>query len=64
VIAYFKPTARGESTDRTPIDYFHFGIIFLGIILGAAGVIALSLGMFVFGLLLVASGVAYFIMEE
>jgi len=55
---------RGESTDRNPIDYSHFGIIFLGLIVIAGGVVTLSKGAFIFGALLVTFGMGYFVMEE
>lgn len=51
-----------ESTDRQPTDYFHFGITFFGIIFGAAGVVTLSVPVAMFGLLLIALGMAYFLM--
>ena len=51
-----------ESTDRQPTDYFHFTITFFGIIFGAAGVVTLSAITALFGLLLIAMGMAYFLL--
>ena len=64
MVTCFKPTGISESTDRTLTDYFHFGIIFPGLVLAAAGVVTLLVGAYIFGLLLSAFGTAYFWMEE
>ena len=52
-----------ESTRRRPTDYFHFGITFFGIIIAIGGVIATSIASTVCGLLLIALGMAYFLVE-
>lgn len=53
-----------ESTSRGPKDYFHFGVTFLGIILTAGGVITTSIAASVCGLVLIALGMAYFLVEN
>ena len=53
-----------ESSTRTPIDYFHFGITFFGCIIGAAGVVMTSVGVLVLGAVLIAMGLAYFLVGD
>ena len=53
-----------ESTTRGPKDYFHFGITFFGIILAIGGVVTTSIAASVGGLLLIAMGMAYFLMQS
>jgi hypothetical protein len=53
-----------DSSDRGPIDYFHFAAGFAGIILTAAGVILTSPGFTVFGVLVLGLAVAYFLVED
>ena len=52
-----------ESTTRGPKDYFHFGITFFGIIIAAAGVITVSVAGAICGLVLIALGMAYFLVD-
>ena len=56
--------ASMESTDRQPTDYFHFAITFFGILLCVASVVTLSVVTAIFGLLMIALGLAYFLMGE
>jgi len=58
------PSGINESNDRSSLDYLHFAAGFAGLIIVAAGVVTLSLGIFVFGALLVSFGMAFFWMEE
>ena len=53
-----------ESTERKSTDYFHFGVMFLGFLIGAAGVVTLSRGATLCGLVLIAFGLAYFLLEN
>ena len=53
-----------DSSDRGPIDYFHFGAGFAGIILTATGVVLTSPGFTVFGVLVLAFAVGYFLVED
>ena len=53
-----------ESSDRGPIDYFHFGACFAGFILTATGVILTSPGLTLFGALVLGFGLAYFLVEN
>ncbi len=53
-----------DSSDRGPIDYFHFGAAFAGIILTATGVILTSPGFTLFGALVLGFAVAYFLVED
>jgi hypothetical protein len=53
-----------ESTSRGPKDYFHFGITFFGLIIGIGGVITVSITGTICGLVLVAFGMAYFLVEN
>ena len=52
-----------ESTDRNPTDYFHFAAVFFGIIFGAAGIVTVSAVLGLFGALLIALGLAYFLVD-
>jgi hypothetical protein len=56
-------TAVIESTSRGPKDYFHFGITFLGIIFVAGGVVTVSVRARILGLVLIALGMAYFLVH-
>ncbi|HEY2083713.1 MAG TPA: hypothetical protein VGI88_13095 [Verrucomicrobiae bacterium] len=53
-----------ESTDRRPTDYFHFGVTCLGVIIHVAGVVTTSLAAAICGLVLIAFGLAYFVMQD
>jgi hypothetical protein len=44
-------------------DYFHFGITFLGILVGIAGVVTITKAAFIAGGILVAMGLAYFLVH-
>lgn len=50
-----------ESTTRGPRDYFHFGVIFLGALIAISGVVTVSVRAAVCGLVLIAFGMAYFL---
>jgi len=52
-----------ESTTRRPKDYFHFGLTFFGLIIAAGGVITVSIAGAICGLVLIAMGMAYFLIE-
>ena len=41
-----------DSTDRGPVDYFLFGLAFIGFLLGAGGVVLSSRAVAIFGLFL------------
>jgi hypothetical protein len=53
-----------DSTDRGPVDYFHFGAVFFGFILTLAGVILLSPGFTLFGGAVLALGFVYFLLQN
>ena len=53
-----------ESTSRGLKDYFHFGVTFFGIILTIGGVVTTSIAASVCGLVLIALGMAYFLVEN
>lgn len=53
-----------DSTSRGPLDYFHFAVAFFGLILTVAGVITTSPGFAIFGVLVLAFGLAYFLMQN
>jgi hypothetical protein len=53
-----------DSTNRTPKDYFHFGLMALGEIFCAAGIVIVSWRTVVCGLVLLAFGMAYFALED
>lgn len=53
-----------ESTTRNVIDYFHFAAVFFGFLLTAAGVITTSPGFTMFGALILAVGMIYFLMQD
>jgi hypothetical protein len=53
-----------ESTDRRPTDYFHFGLMFFGLIIGIAGVITTTAAAAICGVLMLLLGVAYFLLED
>jgi hypothetical protein len=57
-------TAVVESTSRGPKDYFHFGVTFLGIIFVAGGVVTVSVRALILGLLLIALGMAFFLVHS
>lgn len=52
-----------DSTDRNPRDFFHFGLVFFGIILGAAGLVTTCAPVWVAAFVLQAVGVAYFLLN-
>ncbi|HZQ45431.1 MAG TPA: hypothetical protein VFC07_00345 [Verrucomicrobiae bacterium] len=49
-----------EFTTRTPLDYFHFALASLGLVVAASGVILSSAGVGLCGLVLVVWGLGYF----
>jgi hypothetical protein len=49
---------------RSPLDFFHFGVVSLGIVLALAGVVITSVRVVLLGLVLVAWGGAYFYTES
>jgi hypothetical protein len=53
-----------DSTDRGPVDYFHFAAVFFGFILTAAGVISLSPGIALVGVAVLALGFVYFLFQD
>jgi hypothetical protein len=53
-----------ESTSRGPTDYFHFGVTCLGAIIGIAGVVTVTVPTVICGLVLIAFGLAYFLMHS
>jgi hypothetical protein len=53
-----------DSSDRGPIDYFHFGAGFAGIILTAAGIVLTSPVFTLFGSFVLAFALAYFLVEN
>jgi hypothetical protein len=53
-----------ESSDRTAIDLFNFGLVFFGFILAAAGVVTLSIGVTVMGGLISGLGILYYCFQE
>jgi hypothetical protein len=53
-----------DSTTRGPIDYFHFAVVFAGVILLAAGVVTVAAGMAAIGFLLEVYGMAYFLIRS
>ena len=53
-----------ESTIRGPKDFFHFGVTFLGIIFLAGGVVTVSLRVVILGFVLIALGMAYFLVHS
>jgi hypothetical protein len=57
-------TAMVQSTTRGPKDLFHFGIIFLGILFFAAGTVIVSVRTAILGLVLIALGIAFFLVHS
>ena len=53
-----------DSTDRRPLDYFSFGLLAAGELVGTAGVVTLHPLVFLFGGALVAFGIIYFLLLE
>lgn len=53
-----------ESTTRGPKDFFHFGITFLGILFAVAGVVMSSDQIAIAGLVLIAWGMAFFLVHS
>lgn len=53
-----------QSTTRGSKDFFHFGITFLGVIFFAGGVVTVSVRVVILGLLLIALGMAYFLVHS
>jgi hypothetical protein len=52
-----------ESTTRTPLDYGHFAVTWLGLIVAVAGIATLSIGALIFGGLLMTLGLSYFLVH-
>ena len=53
-----------ESTTRRPKDFFHFGITFLGALFLISGVVITSVRIAILGLVLMALGIAYFLVHS
>jgi hypothetical protein len=53
-----------ESTDRGPMDYFHFGVACLGMLIHVAGIVTTTEWAAMIGLVLVAFGLAYFLLHQ
>jgi hypothetical protein len=53
-----------DSSDRGPVDYVHFAAVFFGIIISLAGIIATTPGLAVVGLLMIALGIAWFLVRN
>ena len=47
--------------ERSPLDFVHFAAVGFGILIALAGVVILSVGAFLTGLVLVAVGSIYFL---
>jgi hypothetical protein len=47
-----------DSTERGPVDFFLFGLAFVGFLLGVSGVILSSLAAAIFGLVLMLISIA------
>jgi hypothetical protein len=47
-----------DSTDRGPVDYFLFGLAFVGFLLGVSGIIISSLAAAILGLFLLLVSIA------
>jgi hypothetical protein len=56
--------AIGESTTRGPKDFLNFGMTFLGIIFVAGGVVTVSVRAVILGLVLIALGMAFFLVHS
>ena len=52
-----------ESSTRNAIDFFHFAVVFFGIIFLAAGVVMTSPVFTAFGMLIAAFGIIYFVAQ-
>lgn len=53
-----------ESTSRGPVDAFHFAISCWGALIGIAGIITTTVPIAICGLVLVALGMAYFLVNS
>jgi hypothetical protein len=53
-----------DSTDRRPLDYFSFGLMAAGELIGAAGVVTLHPLVFILGGVLVTFGLIYFFLLD
>lgn len=53
-----------ESTDQGPADFFSFGIVFLGCLIGAAGVVTVCVFTALCGLALMTLGMLYFLLAD
>ena len=53
-----------DSSNRGPIDYFHFAAGFAGVILTVTGIVLTSPGFTLFGALVLAFAIAYFLVED
>lgn len=49
-----------DQTERSRWDFIHFGVMFLGFVLGAAGIVINSVAWSLVGLFLMLVGVLYF----
>jgi hypothetical protein len=56
--------AMVRSTSRTAKDFFHFALTALGVIFALGGVIIVSWRTVVCGLVIIAFGLAYFLVED
>ena len=53
-----------DQSTRTPVDFCHFALACLGFFIAAGGVVVSSVGTALFGLFLLAVGMAYFFVPE
>lgn len=53
-----------DVSERSSIDNLAFGFVFLGLLLGAAGVVLTTPGVAVVGLALLALGLIYFALKQ
>jgi len=56
--------AGSESTDRHAVDYVHFALICIGLLISFGGVVTLSCVIAMLGLVVVGLGTAYFLTED
>jgi hypothetical protein len=56
--------ANHQESNRSPLDFVHFGIISMGFLLVAAGVISASAPVALTGLIAMGWGLAYFFFKE
>jgi hypothetical protein len=56
--------AASESTDRKAVDYAHFALICIGVLISFGGIVTLSRAIAILGLVVIGFGMAYFLMED